>query len=67
MNSFHKKDMILESLSSLNQAQAERALTFIRNLQRYSQDEKAKENLKREAMKEIRLALGKDRMLKPFF
>jgi hypothetical protein len=67
MTSFHKKHQILESLDSLDQGQTEKVLAYIRTLIYTRQDESAHQRLKREALKEIRLALAQDRKLRPFF
>jgi hypothetical protein len=67
MTSFHKKHQILESLDSLDQGQTEKVLAYIRTLIYTRQDESSHQRLKREALKEIRLALAKDRKLRPFF
>ena len=67
MNSFHQKNQILESLDSLDQGQTEKVLEYIRSLVHCRSEESAQQRLKREAMKEIRLALGADRKLRPFF
>ena len=67
MTSFHQKNQILESLDSLDHGQTEKVLAYIRSLAHSRNDESAHQRLKREAMKEIRLALGNDRKLRPFF
>jgi hypothetical protein len=67
MTSFHHKHQIMESLDSLDQSQTEKVLAYIRTLTHSRQEEMSHQNLKREALKEIRLALGKDRTLRPFF
>jgi hypothetical protein len=67
MTSFHQKNQILESLNSLDQSQTEKVLEYIRTLAHSRKDESAHQRLKREALKEIRLALGNDRKLRPFF
>ena len=67
MTSFHQKNQILESLDSLDQGQTEKVLEYIRTLVHTRKDESAHQRLKREALKEIRLALGNDRKLRPFF
>jgi len=66
MKSFHQKHEILDSLESLDQSQTEKVLEYIRSLL-YTQDEVSHQRLKREAMKEIRQALGNDRKLRPSF
>ena len=67
MTSFHQKNQILESLDSLDHGQTEKVLEYIRSLAHNRKDESAHQRLKREALKEIRLALGNDRKLRPFF
>jgi len=67
MTSFHQKNQILESLDSLDHGQTEKVLEYIRTLAHARKDESAHQRLKREALKEIRLALGNDRKLRPFF
>ena len=67
MTSFHQKNQILESLDSLDHGQTEKVLEYIRTLVHSRKDESAHQRLKREALKEIRLALGNDRKLRPFF
>lgn len=67
MTSFHQKHQILESLDSLDHSQTEKVLAYIRTLMHKRQDENFHQSVKQEALKEIRLALGKDRLLKPFF
>ena len=67
MTSFHQKNQILESLDSLDHGQTEKVLEYIRTLVHNRKDESAHQRLKREALKEIRLALGNDRKLRPFF
>jgi hypothetical protein len=67
MSYFHQKHQIMESLDSLDQGETNKVLEYIQSLKRYSKEETAHERLKREAMKEIHLALGKDRKLRPFF
>jgi hypothetical protein len=67
MTSFHQKNQILDSLNSLDHGQTEKVLEYIRTLVHTRKDESAHQTLKREALKEIRLALGNDRKLRPFF
>jgi hypothetical protein len=67
MSSFHQRHQILESLDYLDQHQTEKVLAYIRTLMHSHQDELSHQRLKREALKEIRMALGKDRKLRPFF
>jgi hypothetical protein len=67
MTSFHQRHQILASLDSLDQSQTEKLLEYIRALQVKGKEEPHHQKMKREAMKEIRLALGQDRMLRPYF
>lgn len=67
MTSIHQKNQIMKSLDFLDQHQTEKVLAYIRSLAHSRQEEMSHQNLKREALKEIRLALGKDRTLRPFF
>ena len=67
MTSFHQKNQILESLDSLDHGQTEKVLEYIRSLMHSRNDESAHQRLKREAMKEIRNALGKGRRVAPAF
>lgn len=67
MTSFHQRHQILESLDSLDQGQTEKVLEYIRALQHTRRDESHHQKAKREAMREIRLALGQDRTLRPYF
>jgi hypothetical protein len=64
---FHQKHQILESLDALDQGQTEKVLDYIRTLQHSRKDESHSQKVKREAMREIRLALGQDRTLRPYF
>jgi hypothetical protein len=64
---FHQKHQILESLDSLDQTQTEKVLEYIRVLLYTKKDEASHQTLKREALKEIRQALGNDRKLRPSF
>jgi response regulator of citrate/malate metabolism len=57
-----KKNQILENLDSLNQHQADDVLKYIKNLMT-SRDENLYKNFKREALKEIRQALRKNRKI----
>ena len=59
MTSIHQKHEILESLNSLDQSQAEKVLEYIKGLLYTTPDEASHKKFKREAMKEIRRALGK--------
>ncbi len=67
MTSIHQKHEILESLNSLNQTQAEKVLEYIKGLLYTTPDEASYKKFKREAMKEIRHALGKGRRVRPAF
>lgn len=67
MISFHQKHQILESLDSLDQGQTEKVLEYIRTLMNSKKDESHHQRMKREALREIRLALGQDRTLRPYF
>ena len=62
MNTTTNKIQILENLDYLNQNQAADVLKYIQNLVK-SRDEDSYKNLKREALKEIRQALRKNRKL----
>lgn len=62
MTTTTKKIQILENLDSLNQNQADDVLKYIKNLIT-ARDEDAYKNFKREALKEIRQALRKNRKL----
>ena len=62
MTTTTKKNQILENLASLNQNQADDVLKYIKNLVT-SRDEDSYKNFKREALKEIRQALRKNRKL----
>ena len=63
----NKKHQILESIDSLNQAQADKVLEYIKGLLYTSNDEAYYKKLKREGLKEIRQALSKGRKLNPAF
>jgi hypothetical protein len=58
MTNIHQKHEILESLNSLDQAQAEKVLEYIKALVTPSKEAMGYKRLKREAMKEIRQALS---------
>lgn len=62
MTTTTKKIQILENLDSLNQNQADDVLKYIKNLVT-SRDEDSYKNFKREALKEIRQALKKNRKI----
>jgi hypothetical protein len=63
MNSVTKKLQILESLNALDQTQTEKVLAYIKDMLTPSDESQYKRN-KREAMKEIRQALSRERRLK---
>lgn len=63
MNSVTKKLQILESLNALDQTQTEKVLAYIKDMLTPSDESQHKRN-KREAMKEIRQALSRERRLK---
>ena len=67
MTSIHQKHEILESLNSLDQSQAEKVLEYIKGLLYTTPDEASHKKFKREAMKEIRRALGKRQQVRPAF
>jgi len=67
MTSFYQRHQILASLDGLDQSQTEKVLEYIRSLQGTGKNESHHQKVKRQAMKEIRLALGHDRTLKPYF
>jgi hypothetical protein len=67
MTTIHQVHQILESLDALDQAQTEKVMDYIKGLQFTPRDDARYQRLKREAMKEIRQALGKDRKLHPAF
>ncbi len=63
----HQKHEILESLNSLDPGQAEKVLEYIKGLIYSSPDETSYKKFKREAMKEIRRALGKSNQVRAAF
>jgi hypothetical protein len=65
MTTAMQKLQILESLQSLDQSQTEKVLAYIKNMLVASRDEYQYKRFKREAMKEIRKALGTNRNLRP--
>jgi hypothetical protein len=67
MTSYYQRHQILASLDGLDQRQTEKVLEYIRSLQGAGREESQHQKVKREAMKEIRMALGQDRTLKPYF
>jgi len=66
MTSNHQKHQILESIEALDQTQAEQVLAYIKGLMA-PRDEAGHRKLKREALKEIRQALGKNRRMNAAF
>ena len=58
MTNFLHKHQILESLDSLDSAQTEKVLEYIKGLVTPSKEAIGNKKLKREAMKEIRQALS---------
>jgi hypothetical protein len=67
MTLFHQKHQILASLDSMDQGQTEKVLEYIKSIMYSKKKEASQKYLKREAMKEIRQALGDDRNLSPLF
>lgn len=67
MTNFNEKTQILESLDSLDQGQAEKVLAYIKGLTAVPRNEADYRKFKREALKEIRQALGNTRKLRPSF
>jgi hypothetical protein len=68
MTAIDQKFQIMESLDSLDHAQAKEVLDYIKRLQVKSvQDSQREQKVKREAMIQIRLALTKGRTLNPSF
>jgi tellurite resistance protein len=63
MNSVTKKLQILESLNAMDQTQMEKVLAYISDMLTPKNEVEYKRN-KREAMKEIRQALNRERRLK---
>lgn len=63
MNSVTRKLQILESLSAMDQTQTEKVLAYIKDMLTPKNEGEYKRN-KREAMKEIRQALSRERRLK---
>lgn len=65
MSNTTQKLSILESLNALDQAQADKVLSYIKNLLNTSSEEEMRyQRFKREAMKEIRQAINHERILK---
>jgi site-specific recombinase len=67
MTTINQKYQIVESLSSLDKMQKQKLIEYIKGLMYASQDEASHQQLKRQALKEIRQALGKGRKLRPSF
>lgn len=64
MTALHQKFQIMESLDSLDQAQAKDVLNYIMHLQSRSVSENQRhQKMKREAMAQISQALNKERTL----
>jgi hypothetical protein len=64
MTSINQKHQIVESLSSLDQAQTAQVLDYIKSLVQPVRDD---QRIKREALQQIRQALGNARTLNPSF
>lgn len=62
MTAKNQRNQILESLESLDQAQAENVLNYIKSLQHGSDKNANYQRTKREAMIQIRQALGNARL-----
>lgn len=60
-----KRTQILESLGSLDPVQAEKVLEYIKCLIQAPQQDESYLKMKRQAMRQIQLALGKVRKLSP--
>lgn len=67
MTAINQKNKILRSLDNLDQAQTEKVMDYIKNLVTGSREDASYQKLKREAMKEIRQALGNGRTFNPSF
>jgi len=67
MTSIHQKLQILESLNLLDPTQAAKVQDYISNLMHKSPDEVTYQKFKRDAMNEIRQALGQTRKLNTTF
>lgn len=63
MTTINQKVQILESLNSLDRYQTEQVMQYIKNLMHVSADEASHNRFKREALKEIRQALGDNRQV----
>lgn len=67
MTTQNQKTQILESLDALDHVQASKVLDYIKGLLYTRREDAGYQKLKREALKEIRQALGKRRKLNPGF
>lgn len=67
MKTSDQKHEILESLEALDQRQAEKVLTYIKGLLHAPENDASYRKLKRNALKEIRQALGKRSQVSPSF
>jgi hypothetical protein len=67
MTTIHQRHEILDSLNALDSNQAEKVLEYIKGLLYTTPDEATQKQIKREAMKEIRRALGKGHQVRPSF
>jgi hypothetical protein len=67
MTNFDQKHKILASLDSLDQEQTQQVMAYIKSLTYRSAEEMSYQKFKREALKEIRQALGGTRKLRPYF
>jgi hypothetical protein len=65
MASINQKNQILESLNSLDQDQAKKVLEYISTMIQYSSRDE--QHVKREALRQIRQALGNARTVNPSF
>jgi hypothetical protein len=65
MTTINQKHQILESLNLLDQSQAEKVLAYIEGLTKAPREEVNYQRQKREAMNEIRQALGNFHSLYP--
>ena len=66
MTNINDRLQILESLNSLDNTQTEKVLNYIKGLVNGT-DKQNNHRIKREAMKQIRLALGTDRTINAVF
>jgi len=65
MTTINQKHQILESLSLLDQSQAEKVLAYIEGLTKTPREEVSYQSQKREAMNQIRQAIGNFQSLYP--